>query len=106
MSFVVFESTQPGIGPGAHSEIFKAGVSVFHKLFQPLMKMHAIIVKQGLAVIVAFCYNICLFRNPVITILKVVGCEDCVRENKLFRWESMGAKPPAAEHFLQFVRKK
>ena len=45
--------------------------------------MHAIIVKQGFAVIVAFCYNICLFRNPIIMILKVVGCEDCVRENNL-----------------------
>ena len=41
--------------------------------------MHAIIVKQGFAVIVAFCYNICLFKNPVTTILKVVGFEDCVR---------------------------
>ena len=29
-----------------------------------------------------FCY-ICLLRNFVITILKVVGCEDCVREYKL-----------------------
>ena len=50
------------------------------------MKMHAIIVKQGFAVIVAFCYNICLFRSPVTTILKIVGCEDCVEENKLPRW--------------------
>ena len=32
--------------------------------------MHGIIVKQGFAVIVAFSYNICLFKNPVITILK------------------------------------
>ena len=46
------------------------------------MKMDTIIVKQGFAVIVAFCY-ICLFRNPVITILKVAGCEDRERENKL-----------------------
>ena len=46
------------------------------------MKMHAIIVKQGFAVIVAFCSNICLFKNPVPTILKVVGSEDCVQENK------------------------
>ena len=43
------------------------------------MKMHDIIVKQGLAIIVTF-YYICLFKNLVITILKVVGCEDCVRE--------------------------
>ena len=47
------------------------------------MKMLAIIVKKGFVVIVAFCYNICLFRDPVTMILKVVGCEDCVRENKL-----------------------
>ena len=45
--------------------------------------MHDLIVKQGLAVIVAFCYSICLFKNPAITISKVVGCEGCVRENKL-----------------------
>ena len=38
--------------------------------------MHAIIVKQGYALIVAFCNNI-LF----IQILKVVSCEDYVREN-------------------------
>ena len=47
------------------------------------MKMHAIVVKQGFAVIAAFCSNMCLFRNPVITILKFIGCENCVRENKL-----------------------
>ena len=58
--------------------------------------MYAIIVKQGLVVpvIVAF-YYICLFRNPVITILKVVGCEDDVRKNNL----PIG---PAAGQFLQF----
>ena len=60
------------------------------------MKMHGIIVKQVFAVIVAFCYNICLFKNPAITILKVVGCEDCARENK----------PPAAGQFLQFFPEK
>ena len=47
--------------------------------------MNAIIVKQGFAVIVAFCY-IYLFRYPVIKILKVVGSEDCVQENKLPLW--------------------
>ena len=47
------------------------------------MKMHAIVDKQGFAVIVAFCYNICLFKNLVIPILKIAGCEDCGRENKL-----------------------
>ena len=69
------------------------------------MKMHAIIVKQGFAVIVAFCYNICLFRNPVITILKVVGCEDCVRENKLFRWEH-GGEAPSRCAFLAICSEK
>ena len=67
--------------------------------------MHAIIVKQGFAVIVAFCYNTCLFRNPVITTLKVVGCDDCVQENKLPVW-GPGGKAPAAGQFLQFFQKK
>ena len=70
--------------------------------------MHPIIVKHGSAVIVAFCYNICLFRNPVISISEVVGCKDCVRENytssNLFG--DVDAKPPAARQFLQFFQKK
>ena len=41
--------------------------------------MHAIIVEQGFAVIVAFFYNICLFTNFVTSISEVVGWEDCVR---------------------------
>ena len=64
------------------------------------MKMRNIIVKQGFTVIVAFCYNICLFKNPVITILKVVGCEDCVQENKLPLWG------PGGKALLQFFLKK
>ena len=48
--------------------------------------MHALIVKQGFAVIVVFCYNINLFSNSVTTVLKVVGCEDCVPETKLPQW--------------------
>ena len=60
-----------------------------------------IIVKQGFSVIVAFCYNICLFKNPLITILKAFGCEDYVRENKLPQW-----KPPAAGQFLQLFLEK
>ena len=55
--------------------------------------MHAIIVKQSFAVRVTFCYNISLFRNLVTTILKVVDCEDCVRENKLPLWGSGGEVP-------------
>ena len=70
-------------------------------IFQPLMKMYSIIVKQGIAVIVGFCYNICLFKTLVITILKVVGCEDCVQENISYRYRGLGAKPPAAWQ-LQF----
>ena len=50
------------------------------------MKMHAILVKHGFGVIVAFCYNICLLRNPVVTVLKAIGFEDFVRENKLPLW--------------------
>ena len=96
-------------GPGAHPEIFKRGGFYFQKtnlnpivvsLFQPLMKTHAMIVKHGFAVIVAFCYNISLLRNPVITILKVVGCEDCVRENKSPLWA------PGGEDSCNFFRKK
>ena len=52
--------------------------------------MHGIIVKQGFAVIVAFCCNIYLFKNLVITMLKVVGSEDCVRENNLPLWDFGG----------------
>ena len=69
------------------------------------MKMHGIIVKQGFAVIVAFCYSICLFKNRVITILKVVGCEDCVQENKLPLWGA-GGKAPSRWAVLQFFQKK
>ena len=69
------------------------------------MKVHSITVKQDFAVIVAFYYNICLFKNPVITILKVVGSEDCVRENKFPLW-GLGAKPPAAGLFFNLFRKK
>ena len=57
------------------------------------MKMYAIIVKHGFVVIVAFCYNIWLFRNSGIMVLKVVGCEDCVRENKLLLHRPGGETP-------------
>ena len=69
------------------------------------MKVHSITVKQDFAVIVAFYYNICLFKNPVITILKVVGSEDCVRENKLPLWRPR-VKPPAAGQFFNFFKNK
>ena len=69
------------------------------------MKMHGIIVKQGFAVIVSFSYSFCLFKTPVITILKVIVCEDCVRENKLSLWEP-GHKAPSRWAILQFFRKK
>ena len=59
---------------------------IVFNLFQTLMNMHAIIIEQGFPVIVAFCYNISLFRNPVTTILEVLNFEDCVRENKLPLW--------------------
>ena len=61
--------------------------------------MHTIIIKQGFMIIVVICY-ICSFRNPAITILKVVGSEDCVRESKLPLW-GLGGKAPAAEQFFQ-----
>ena len=57
------------------------------------MKMHDRMVKQGLAVIVAFCYSICLLKNPAITILKVIGSEGCVQENKLPLWGPVGKAP-------------
>ena len=59
--------------------------------------------------LVVFCYNICLFSNPVpaIAILNVVGCEDSVRENKLgYHYGGLGVKPPAAGQFLQLFGKK
>ena len=67
------------------------------------MKMLAIIVKQGFAVIVAFYYNFCLFKNPAITILKVVRCEDCERANKLPVW---GLRPQPQGNSSNFFRKK
>ena len=66
------------------------------------MKMHGIIVKQGFAIIVAFCYSTCLFKKLVISILKVVGCEECVRENVSYHYWGLGTKTPAAGQFLQF----
>ena len=69
------------------------------------MKMNAILVKQGFAVIVALCY-ICLFRNPVTTILKVVGCEDCVQENKLPQWGPGGEAPGRWATLAIFFQKK
>ena len=67
------------------------------------MKMHPIIFKQGFAMIVAFCYNICLlFKNPVTAILKVVGYEDCVQENVSYNFGGLGVKPPAAGQLFQF----
>ena len=67
--------------------------------------MHAIIVKQGFAVIVAFCYKICLFKNPVTTIRKFLDCEYCVQENKL-PVLGPGGEAPAVGQFLHFFRKK
>ena len=56
------------------------------------MTMQDIRVKQGFAVIVAFYYHICFFKNPVTTILKV-GYEDCVQENNLPLWGPGGKAP-------------
>ena len=76
--------------------------SILVNLFQLLMKMCGIIVKQGFGVIVGFCYSICLVKNPVIMILKVVGCEDCVRENVSYHNGCLGAKPPGRWAILAF----
>ena len=62
--------------------------------------MHAIVVKLGFTVLAAFRY-IFDSETPLTTILNVVGCEDCVRKNKL-PLQSLGVKPPAAGQFLQF----
>ena len=52
--------------------------------------MQATIVKQDLAIIVAFCYNICLIRKPVITILKMLVVKIvCVRTS--YHYEDLGA---------------
>ena len=74
-------------------------------LFYPLMKMHPVIVKQGFVVIVAFCYNICLLRTPVIMILNVVGCKDCTRENKLPLWGAWGHSPQPLDNSCNFFEK-
>ena len=66
--------------------------------------MHGIIVKQDFAVLAAFHY-ICLFKNPVITISKVVGCEDCVRERS-YHYGGLGAKPSATRKFLKIFSEK
>ena len=57
--------------------------------------------------LVVFCYNICLFSNPVpaIAILKVVGCEDCVRENKLPLWGPGSEAPCCWAIFAIFWKK-
>ena len=61
-----------------HPEIFKGGGGLnFSKSNQYSVVVNLVKVKQGFAILIAFCYNICLFKNPVIMILKVVGCEDC-----------------------------
>ena len=69
--------------------------------------MRATIVKQGFAVIivVAFLYIAHKFRNPVITTLKVVGCENCVREDKLSLKGPEG-EAPAAGQFLTIKKNK
>ena len=76
---LVREHTQKFLKEGRFNFLKTKSKPIVVNLFQLLMKMFAIIVKQGFAVIVAFCCNICFFRNLATTILKVVGCEDCVR---------------------------
>ena len=61
--------------------------------------MHAIIVKQSFAVVVAFVTTFVYSETPATMILLVVGCEDCVRENKLPLW-GLGAKPSDAGQFF------
>ena len=107
-------STQYGTNQERTQTALKGGVQLFKKqpdpilvyLFQPLMKMYDIIVKQSFAVIVGFCYNICLFKNPVTTILKVVGYEHWGRKTVSYHNGSLGAKPQSAGKFLQFFVEK
>ena len=102
------------VDTGTLPEIFEKGDFNFSKtnpspivanLFQPLMKMHAIIVKQGFAVIVAFCYNICVFKNLCNNDFESYGFEDCVRENKLPLW-GRGGKAPSRWTILAIFSKK
>ena len=88
---------------GAHPEIFKVGCLNFSKSHQHSIVINLVIVKQGFAVIVAFCY-IRLFKNLATKISKIVGCEDCVQKKSFCYW-GLGAKPQAAEQFLQLFRK-
>ena len=71
-----------------HPEIFKGGVKFFKKKLVPNCSWFSYS-QKGFAVLVAFCYNICVFKKPVITILKVVGCEKCVRKELLAAGQSL-----------------
>ena len=73
--------------------------------------MHAIKVKQGFAVIQSDSswikpHHFFLFRNPLITSLKVVGCEDCVQENKLPLWKPEGKAHSRCAILAIFSEKK
>ena len=67
--------------------------------------MRTIIAKQDFAVIVAFCYNICLFRNPVLTILKVVGCERLCTRERVAIIEAWGRSNQPLGNSCNFFRK-
>ena len=102
--------------PGAHSEILKGGVNfpkkqpdpILVNLLQPLMKMHGIIVHTGFRGNSGILLQLGYFENHVITILKVVGCEDCEQKNKLPLW-GPGREAPsrwAILGFFFFLKKK
>ena len=57
------------------------------------MKMHGIIVHTGFCGNSGILLQLGYFENHVITILKVVGCEDCEQENKLPLWGPEGEAP-------------
>ena len=66
---------------GAHKEIFEGGLN-FLKSNPYLIAVNLVIVKEGFAVIVASLQDL-LIQNLVITILKIVGCEDRVLDSNL-----------------------
>ena len=94
--------------PGAHPEIFKEGGFNFSKSnHYPIVVSLTTNENAHNNSQTGFPSNscICLFRNPVTMILKVVGCEDCVQENKLPLW-GPGGKAPSGLAILAIFSEK
>ena len=86
---------------GAHPKIFKEGGLNFSKSNQYPIAVNLVIVKQ-VSPKQLHRYNISLLKNLVITILKVVACEDCVQKNNLPLW---GQSPQLLGNSCNFSEK-